>query len=106
MRWKPHVRFGERAGETDQPKHWHRAPARLHTALAAELPDAVRVLDAFHLTRLGFAAVDDVRRIQRETTGHRGTPATRCSASAGCYAVPTRTPSRWPRRSSGSCSDR
>lgn len=23
-----HVRFGGRAGETDQPKGWHRAPAR------------------------------------------------------------------------------
>jgi transposase len=33
----------------------------------------VRVLDAFHVVRLGFAAVDDVRRrIQREQTGHRG----------------------------------
>jgi hypothetical protein len=30
MRWKPHVRFGERDGETDQPKCWHRAPVRLH----------------------------------------------------------------------------
>jgi Transposase len=31
------------------------------------------VLDAFHVVRLGFAAVDDVRRrIQREQTGHRG----------------------------------
>ncbi|MFG1955574.1 transposase, partial [Micromonospora sp. NPDC048830] len=27
-----HVRFGERAGETDQPKRWHRAPVRLHLA--------------------------------------------------------------------------
>jgi transposase len=34
---------------------------------------AVRVLDAFHVVRLGFAAVDQVRcRIQREHTGHRG----------------------------------
>jgi transposase len=33
----------------------------------------VRVLDAFHVVRLGFAAVDDVRRrIQQELTGHRG----------------------------------
>jgi hypothetical protein len=31
MRWKSHVRFGERAGETDQPRGWHRAPARLHS---------------------------------------------------------------------------
>ena len=37
------------------------------------LPHAVRVLDVFHVVRLGFAAVDEVRRrIQQETTGHRG----------------------------------
>jgi transposase len=42
-------------------------------ALRASLPYAVRVLDAFHVVRLGFAAVDQVRcRIQREQTGHRG----------------------------------
>ncbi len=32
------------------------------TALTHSLPDAVRVLDAFHVVRLGQAAVDDVRR--------------------------------------------
>jgi len=43
------------------------------TALRTSLPDAVRVLDAFHVIRLGFAAVDDVRRrVQQESTGHRG----------------------------------
>jgi transposase len=43
------------------------------SALRASLPHAVRVLDAFHVTRLGFAAVDEVRRrIQQELTGHRG----------------------------------
>ena len=43
------------------------------TALRTSLPHAIRVLDAFHVTRLGFAAVDDVRRrVQQETTGHRG----------------------------------
>jgi transposase len=43
------------------------------TALRTSLPHAVRVLDAFHVVRLGFAAVDDVRRrIQHEQTGHRG----------------------------------
>ena len=43
------------------------------TALRTSLPQATRVLDAFHVTRLGFAAVDDVRRrVQQETTGHRG----------------------------------
>jgi transposase len=43
------------------------------SALRTSLPHAVRVLDAFHVVRLGFAAVDQVRcRIQREHTGHRG----------------------------------
>jgi transposase len=43
------------------------------SALRTSLPDAVRVLDAFHVVRLGFAAVDDVRRrIQQQLTGHRG----------------------------------
>jgi transposase len=43
------------------------------TALSATLPTATRVLDCFHVTRLGFAAVDDVRRrVQHEATGHRG----------------------------------
>ena len=43
-------------------------------ALSAGLPQAVRVLDAFHVVvRLGFAAVDDVRRrVQQHTCGHRG----------------------------------
>jgi transposase len=31
-------------------------------ALTTSLPNAVRVLDVFHITRLGFKAVDDVRR--------------------------------------------
>ncbi len=30
MRWKPHVRFGERARETGQRRRWHRALVRLH----------------------------------------------------------------------------
>ena len=30
MRGNTHVRFGGRAGETDQPKGWHRAPVRPH----------------------------------------------------------------------------
>lgn len=42
-------------------------------ALSTSLPDATRVLDAFHATRLAFAAVDDVRRrVQQDSTGHRG----------------------------------
>ena len=42
-------------------------------ALRTSLPDAVRVLDAFHVVRLGFDAVDQVRRrVQHDTFGHRG----------------------------------
>lgn len=43
------------------------------TALSAQLPDATRVLDPFHVVKLGLACVDDVRRrIQQTTLGHRG----------------------------------
>ena len=43
------------------------------TALRTSLPQAVRVLDAFHVVRLGQAAVDDVRRRrQQETLSRRG----------------------------------
>ncbi len=43
------------------------------TALRTSLPHATRVLDAFHVNRLGFAAVDDVRRrVQQQDLGHRG----------------------------------
>lgn len=42
-------------------------------ALDDELDDAVAVLDAFHVVKLGTAAVDDVRRrVQQDTLGHRG----------------------------------
>jgi transposase len=43
------------------------------TALRTTLPHAVRVLDAFHVVRLGLHALDQVRRrVQRDTLGHRG----------------------------------
>jgi transposase len=43
------------------------------TALHTHLPSAVRVLDAFHVIKLGFDAVDQVRRrVQQDTFGHRG----------------------------------
>jgi transposase len=42
-------------------------------AIRDELPDAVAVLDAFHVVRLGTAVVDEVRRrVQQDTVGHRG----------------------------------
>jgi transposase len=57
-------------------------------ALRTSLPGATRVLDAFHVTRLGFAAVDDVRRrVQQESTGHRGRKTDPRSASADCCAA-------------------
>ena len=51
MRWKPHVRFGGRAGETDSPRGGHRAPVRSHLANMA-------------LTRCR-------QRIQQETMAYR-----------------------------------
>lgn len=43
------------------------------TALATELPDATRVLDAFHVVKLANTALDEVRRrVQQHTLGHRG----------------------------------
>lgn len=42
-------------------------------ALRAALPEATVVLDAFHAVRLAEDAIDAVRRrVQQETTGHRG----------------------------------
>lgn len=42
-------------------------------ALRATLPDAVLVLDAFHVVKLANQALDEVRRrVQQETLGHRG----------------------------------
>jgi hypothetical protein len=43
------------------------------SALSAQLPDAVRVLDPFHVVKLALTCVDDIRRrVQQEQTGHRG----------------------------------
>ena len=42
-------------------------------ALDDELEDAVAVLDAFHVVKLGTAAMDEVRRrVQQQTLSHRG----------------------------------
>ncbi|MDX2378011.1 ISL3 family transposase [Microbacterium sp. LRZ72] len=43
------------------------------TAINDQLEDATAVLDAFHVVKLGTAAVDEVRRrVQQDTLGHRG----------------------------------
>ncbi|WP_183164374.1 transposase, partial [Arthrobacter oryzae] len=42
-------------------------------AIRDELPEAVTVLDAFHVVKLGSAMVDEVRRrVQQDTLEHRG----------------------------------
>jgi len=41
-------------------------------AIGDHLADAVAVLDAFHVVALGTKAVDEVRRLQQQTLGHRG----------------------------------
>ena len=42
-------------------------------AIRDELPDAVAVLDAFHVVKRGTQVVDEVRRrVQQDTLGHRG----------------------------------
>ena len=43
------------------------------TATTEELPDAVAVMDPFHVVGLGGDALDDCRRrVQQDTCGHRG----------------------------------
>ncbi|WP_230864433.1 transposase, partial [Mycobacterium canetti] len=43
------------------------------TATSEELPDAVAVMDPFHVVRLGGEALDKCRRrVQLDTCGHRG----------------------------------
>jgi transposase len=43
------------------------------TALNQQLPQTVRVLDPFHVTKLGLTALDQVRRrVQQDLYGHRG----------------------------------
>ncbi len=43
------------------------------TAAAEELPDAVAVMDPFHVVRLAGDALDECRRrVQQDTCGHRG----------------------------------
>ncbi len=45
----------------------------LKTAAAEELPDAVAVMDPFHVVRLAGDALDQCRRrVQQDTCGHRG----------------------------------
>ena len=56
MRRKPHVRFGGRAEETDQPKRWHRASVRSnHSYATSALAQGVPV--KVNSQRIGHAGV-------------------------------------------------
>lgn len=66
---------------TDRPAHWRAGLevvamdgfSGFKTATAEELPDAVAVMDPFHVVRLAGDALDECRRrVQQETCGHRG----------------------------------
>jgi transposase len=64
------------------------------TAAAETVPDAVAVMDPFHVVALAGEALDRCRqRVQQQTCGHRGAQATRSTASAACCApAPTCSP--------------
>ena len=73
--WRPHDTVA------DRPEDW-RAGVEVvamdgftgfKTATAEELPDAVAVMDPFHVARLGADAMDRCRRrVQQDLHGHRG----------------------------------
>ena len=75
----------------DQPEGWVAGiqvaaldPFRGYgSALSTGLPHAVRVLDAFHVVRLGLAAVDESNN---RPTGTVAAPMTRSTGSGGCCA--------------------
>lgn len=65
----------------DRPQAWRDAVqvvamdgfTGFKTAAAEELPDAVAVMDPFHVVRLAGQALDECRRrVQQDTCGHRG----------------------------------
>jgi len=79
-----------------QPEHWREliAVASLDpfrgyaTALSAALPRAVRVLDAFHVVRLGLAASTPCGAASDRTpSGAAGTATTRCIEPGGYCAA-------------------
>jgi Transposase len=111
----------------DRPKAWRDGVevvamdgfTGFKTAAHEELPDAVAVMDPFHVVRLAGEAVDNCRRrVQLETCGHRGrkgdplfacrrtlltgpacSPTSAISAWTTCSPTTTTSPSRQPGRS-------
>ena len=74
------------------------------TAAAEELPDAVAVMDPFHVVRLAGDALDQCRRrIQQQLPGHRGRGRGDLGRlPAHEHRLPTRRPRRWPQHKSRS----
>lgn len=74
-------------------------------AIDDQLDDAVAVLDAFHVVKLGGQAVDEVRRrVQQTINGHRGRKDDPYTASGTCFAAlksdsPSDNTHDWRRRS-------
>ncbi len=64
------------------------------TAAAEQLPDAVAVMDPFHVVALAGDALDRCRqRVQQDTCGTEVVPVTRSTASAArCAPAPTCSP--------------
>ena len=67
--------------DTDRPKAWRDAVevvsmdgfTGFKTATSEELPEAVAVMDPFHVVRLAGDALDQCRRrVQQDSRGHRG----------------------------------
>ncbi len=57
-------------------------------AIRHGLPDAIAVLDAFHVVRLGTQVLDEVRRrVQQDTLGRRGHKHDRSTRFAACCAT-------------------
>jgi hypothetical protein len=71
------------------------------SAIRDELPDAVAVLDAFHVVRLGAQVVDEVRRrVQQDTWATAVTRTTRSIGFAACCGTAASTS---PTANAGAC---
>ncbi len=73
-------------------------------AIRDELPDAVAVLDAFHVVKLGTKVVDEVRRrVQQDTLGRRGHKDDPLYRIRGCCAAAASTCPTSRSRNSNAC---
>jgi transposase len=64
-------------------------------AVATHLDHATLVVDHFHVIEVANKVIDDVRRrVQQDTTGHRGRAGDPLTASASCCSRPAATSTR------------